>query len=381
MCLGLLLALLGEGTMAGKITFLHQEGDMMLTCPQSPDEQPTDWFTIESNKVASLNCSTRVSDPQRPVPDNSRCMTTTRLPVPSQSGGFFACKRINSTSPVQMPFFSHLSTCNAFDFFLVVIRDRSAEAKIFKNQVPQSEPISVKEDSTVSLWCEFEMIIPDKIPFVIYWVKDSPPSTCLNYLAMDQYVFDFNQHCCFGEETKSRFKYRNISSPEDRAQKHCLILANVTASDSGLYVCVVSILYSGKVVWKVAGNTTLMVTRDLESQDTETGFHMWWVVPVAMAGTAGILAMIGLVWHLRAKGRKLEETPSTPQPRGVSDTASVEEITPYAVRYRPSLTPKDEPVYSYVARPKDRTPAVYSFISASQYMATKQEGDWTQTGN
>ncbi|XP_028926750.2 uncharacterized protein LOC103166618 [Ornithorhynchus anatinus] len=379
MWLGLLLALLGEGTLAGKMIFLHRERDVSLKCSQSTDGQSTDWFTIESNSISYSNCDLRVRDPKRPDPIDGQCGTITRLHVPSDRGGMFACKLHDSASPVQKPFFSNRSTCDMFDFFLVAILNRSAEAMIFRNQVLQSETISVKEDSTVSFRCEFEMIIKDNIPFTVYWVKDSLPSTCLNYLTMDQYVFHFNQHCCFGEETEGRFEYRNDSSPKDSAQKHRLILANVSASDSGMYVCVVSASYSGKVVWKVAGNTTLMVTRVWASQERQTGSYVWWLVPVAMAGAAGILATIGLVWCLRAKDRKLEEPLSTPQPRDIPDPASVEEIAPYGTSHMPFLSPKDEPLYSYVAKP--RTPAVYYFIGNSQDTALRPAGDRAQPGN
>ncbi|XP_053573512.1 uncharacterized protein LOC128663282 [Bombina bombina] len=174
----------------------------------------------------------------------------------------------------------------------------TTQSKTDDNKDINTSIIILNENQTVTLSCEFNK---SNLKFVQFWISDNSNygRQCLSSVALDEsYDIKFNKHCCVSKTIQDRINVWNGSSFNDKVQKHYLELKNVTASDSGRYLCF--IIYQNNLT--LVSNTTLQV------HETHGATPM--PVLYIIRGTVGgvfIGIMILVVYFVRVKGKKKQK--------------------------------------------------------------------------
>ncbi|XP_053127830.1 uncharacterized protein LOC128334745 [Hemicordylus capensis] len=346
------LIFLKEAT--GDTFFIHHDGQgpKELVCKRATKaEDRIAWYAgTESMQTLNLmSCAQggNILPPRSAVqPVNSstnfdlHCKKKASI-VSFSTGGVFACKSLrDNRMEYTYPLFSNSTHCSIYDFFIVAVPNRTAEEKIFEeSSEPLRKSLSVDESDSFTLDCRFQLN-DSSLTFVVYWIKDTSPNTCLHSVANEGgYVtnFSYDVNCCVDATIKERQEHH--SSVNGSQHWHNITIFNATSSDSGTYFCIVSAWSFGKHIWKTASELSVKV-----------GNHKVPWLLITLGAIGGFVLIGGITWFFCWK--KNSQGKSGKQDHRDPPTVELEgdECTPYAVCSRNDIG-GNEVLYSLAMSP------------------------------
>ncbi|XP_025029686.1 uncharacterized protein LOC103062734 [Python bivittatus] len=322
----LILLFLREVTGA---TFFHQyESEHQIQIfNESAGESNTAWWFGQDNSLQRFeqSCCSKDGD----LHDDFGCEEChNKFHLDNfQNGGMFACKTLTglSTPKKETPVFTSEEDCEEFNFFIVAIINSTAEQSSKNTGVQSEEKVSNEEKENFNLSCKFELGAKTS-EFVVYWFKETEPTTCLFSVtnegqhSLDNFDNDIN--CCIDPAFKERrINFSTTLDSEHRHQSHTVTITHSTASDSGIYFCVVA-AYNKKYRWTIESRISVTI-RQSSPLSSKIKLKISLAVTAAMCLVVGIILF--LCWKKNAKGKPLEC-----QQRDQT-TVAPEDCSPYAV--------------------------------------------------
>ncbi|XP_053573511.1 uncharacterized protein LOC128663281 isoform X2 [Bombina bombina] len=291
------------------LNFIPFYDGMEIACNSShEDNNSTLWYNIETVWGLNFTCATNLVVPHT---------------------GVFACKTENNCSSKNM----YDKPCDLHYMFIT-------QSKTDDYKDINTSTIMLNENQTVTLSCEFNR---SNSKFVQFWISDNSNygRQCLYSVALDEsYNIDINKHCCVSKTIQERINVWNGSLFIDEVQKHYLNLTNVTASDSGRYLCF--IIYQKKMT--LVSNITLQV----HETNGATPMPDLYIILGTVGGVfIGIMFLV--VYFVCVKGKKKGKKYSD------SDATELQgdECIPYAISERRDLEDNlDSMYYAVIPSPE-----------------------------
>uniref|UniRef100_UPI00398F0630 uncharacterized protein isoform X2 n=1 Tax=Pristiophorus japonicus TaxID=55135 RepID=UPI00398F0630 len=180
----------------------------------------------------------------------------------------FTCMAQDSTEggALECPSWLTLSQpgCENHDLFFVITQDDSTDIFLIKENLS----LTVSEGENVTLPCQFENIKP--LPFTLFWFRSGNVNKCLHSVHTEDHAAHSNTRCCVDRESSQRISTQSSHNPLVSRQSHNLTIHSAGLVDTGRYLCAVHSQDSGKPVWKIAANISLVTEPSAETSDTPT---------------------------------------------------------------------------------------------------------------
>ncbi|KAM6426631.1 uncharacterized protein PHA67_004488 isoform 1-T1 [Liasis olivaceus] len=356
-----LLILLFLREVTGATFFRQYKGEHQIqTCNESAGESNTAWWFGQDNSLQKFKwgCYSKVGEL---CDDSDGEEYHNKFHLDNfKNGGILACKTLTglSTLKKKIPIFTSEEDCEEFNFFIVAIINSTAGGRIQNTRVQSEEKVSIEEKEDFNISCQFELEAKTS-EFVVYWFKETEPTTCLFSVSNDgQHSlnnFDNDINCCIDPA----FKERRINSSttlgsEHQQQSHTVTITSSTVSDSGIYFCVVA-AYITKYRWTIESRISVTV-RQSSPQSSKLKLKISLAVIAALFLVGGIILF--LCWKKNAKGKSLEC-----QQRDQT-TVAPEDCSPYAVSSSKDLDGSIT-VYSLATSPGEAPSAACSLPEGS----------------
>ncbi|XP_035191649.1 uncharacterized protein LOC118172082 [Oxyura jamaicensis] len=323
-----IMSFLGEIT--GETFFRRQEHEnLALQCNQQAAKGKAEiaWYIADSNlqQFKLINCSSKESTfscGKKGGP--SGCSDTLQVAHISPEGGLFACGAVPSDrTPATCPLFHNVSHCKHYNFFLTQTTSSTQVSESESlDSVPETTKSSLVFEDNITLSCEFETTCSGEC-FALYWIRAAKTSECIFSLANEAGTsrLTYNEHCCIDEDIRGRLLNNTDFSSTDK--KSNVTILNATSSDSGEYLCIVTIWTNGKHVWRVANNLSVEVRKD------KATYIQWYIASGAIAGIIFLCVVTWLTYLKTAKSKG--KNSSTEFTRNYDVVGSPEdECSPYA---------------------------------------------------
>ncbi|KAF7241489.1 Programmed cell death 1 ligand 1 [Varanus komodoensis] len=242
-----------------------------LPCPLSPNQYHTDWW------VGSA-CSSLLTFEQMGLtsyewpPKKSYSTNWERFVHICTSGGIFACRAwTDGEMTRQTPLLNNPEHCRHFHFFIVAkINESENEAAIESIHNQPKAGFFVSPGENFSLSCQFAL--QKEVDFVVYWIKETHPATCLHSLSNEGFQtvhnISYDINCCVDSDIKKRLSNSSEVS-NGTLQNHQITITDAVPSDSGVYVCLIT-AFTNKHFWKIVTNVTIEV-RDALAPESGNG--------------------------------------------------------------------------------------------------------------
>ncbi|KAH0619832.1 hypothetical protein JD844_014163 [Phrynosoma platyrhinos] len=224
----------------------------------------------------------------------------------SPNGGIVACKSLTDNETLkQVPLFTDEEDCRNFDFF--ILAQSKAEMKAHSTNAPLEKSVSVGQNN-FSLPCQFNLT-KNTTTFAVYWIKESDRSTCLFSASNEGYYNHCNLSCDINCCVDAGIKDRRHLHPTGldachQKQSHEIMIDNITLSDSGIYLCIVT-AFAAKQEWMIVTNISVKVEEDpLPSPVLKNVLEL----SLGVIGGVFLLSMmiVFLCWKKKSRGKPLE---------------------------------------------------------------------------
>uniref|UniRef100_UPI00398F8CE3 uncharacterized protein isoform X1 n=1 Tax=Pristiophorus japonicus TaxID=55135 RepID=UPI00398F8CE3 len=155
--------------------------------------------------------------------------------------------------------------CENHDLFFVITQDDSADISPIEEN---SLSLTVSEGENVTLPCQFQN--RKLLAFTLFWFRSGNVNKCLHSVSIDAQGPYSNPLCCVDRESSQRISTQSSYNPLVSRQSHNLTIHSAGLVDTGRYLCAVHSQDSGKHVWKIAANISLVTEPSAETSDTPT---------------------------------------------------------------------------------------------------------------
>ncbi|KAM4675948.1 uncharacterized protein O3C94_008576 [Discoglossus pictus] len=177
-------------------------------------------------------------------------------------GGIFTCK--TQTSCTRTDNCTAGICCDSDNIFIIPsIYDER------KNNVhSHSTSILRSTFENITLYCNFTKNTSE---FILFWIAvySNGDNQCIGSVerTVETYTIKESQYCCMSEALKERIPPYNTSHRRHKGYQY-LEVNNLTASDSGRYLCYIYFWESGRFQWKLASNISLQVNENKLAKNT-----------------------------------------------------------------------------------------------------------------
>uniref|UniRef100_A0ACB8E5C8 Uncharacterized protein n=2 Tax=Sphaerodactylus townsendi TaxID=933632 RepID=A0ACB8E5C8_9SAUR len=237
---------------------------------------------------------------------------------------------------------------------------------------PSENVTVIPEKGNITLTCGLQIKHSSKV-LTLYWIKETVPNLCLFSASSEgSHGSNFSKdvNCCVDADIKKRRTAPPVNF-SGRWLNHSLTIINAIPSDSGKYLCVVTI-WSNKHVWKIASNVSVEVQNSTLSRESTTAYSLMKQLQISLGVIVSVIPVCGAIWLLCWK-KKAKGNPAAERPRSRMEIElEGDDCSPYAVSSRNDID-KDEALYSVVMKP----PGHISTLSDSK--PTSQPGEKLHT--
>uniref|UniRef100_UPI00398F216C uncharacterized protein isoform X2 n=1 Tax=Pristiophorus japonicus TaxID=55135 RepID=UPI00398F216C len=155
------------------------------------------------------------------------------------------------------------SGCENHDLFFVITQDANISS-IEENSLS----LTVSEGENVTLPCQFQN--RKLLAFNLFWFRSGNVNKCLHSVSIDSQGPYSNPLCCVDRESSQIISNQSSHNPLVSRQSHNLTIHSAGLVDTGRYLCAVHSQDSGKSVWKIAANISLVTEPSAEISDSAT---------------------------------------------------------------------------------------------------------------
>ncbi|XP_030046266.1 uncharacterized protein LOC115460640 [Microcaecilia unicolor] len=344
---------------AGKIYFLQKQEDHPIKCNQSDDDHRTIWYTVDDIKwgITPLNCTSQEQSQNNPEDNRNLCCADTalsdRLPSNLLRNRIFACQTfMEECMPNSNP--SLVGNHSKYNIFVIGEQSLNQDNQKISAIGNISGSLSIKAEKNIILPCTFNRFNQH---YALCWLKYANEECIYFFTNVDgENVHDFVDEII--QKRIHRMNSLNESTSYEPIQNHSIEIRNATASDSGMYLCLVSIWMQNKFEWKTISNFSVHVDGKTKT-DTSLG-----KLYTAVGAVGGIMFIIGIIiLFLYLKKKKSQGKLSEPH-RGNSsaETLDNDDCLPYAIGFESNLQHSPEVLYSLVNKPQNDPLGQYSEV-------------------
>nr|XP_020640518.1 uncharacterized protein LOC110074559 [Pogona vitticeps] len=317
---------------AGATFFLNYEAkNQTLICKASSHPGGTAWWfgdhSTQKFKMSKGAVSTCPTEQQGGDP----CYTEGKeLNSAFPHGQIVACKSHEKNKTSGPPIFTNKEDCREFDFFILAKMNRTEQKRL---QV---------KGKNFSLPCEFQLQ-ENVANFAVYWLKETDQTTCLHSVSNEDHhdirSFSYNINCCVDANMENRtLSDSKIIDSEGRHQNHELTIVDVIPSDTGIYLCVLT-MFAKPQNWRIVTNMSV----EVEDPSSST------VLKVSLGIVGGVVLISGIGLLFYCKNRKATASEQHQRDYTIAER-EVDDCTPYAICSR-NVIDGNQAIYSLVMKP------------------------------